>query len=141
MIGVLAWWWPRLVRVIDGARPRLRQLSTLLALLAVEGLSQASPAPAAEPEPAAILRSYRDYAMGHDGDAARGRLIFNDERRAACARCHSVDGSAGKAGPDLFAAGDKFPRRELIRAVLEPSAGIAVGYGTTIIETKAVYLG
>jgi putative heme-binding domain-containing protein len=47
-----------------------------------------------------------------------------------------VDGRSGKAGPDLFAIGDKFPRRELIRAVLEPSAAIAVGYGTTIVETS-----
>ncbi|HEY0549882.1 MAG TPA: PQQ-dependent sugar dehydrogenase, partial [Verrucomicrobiae bacterium] len=54
----------------------------------------------------------------------------------ACAKCHSVDGRNGKAGPDLLAVGDKFPRRELIRAVLEPSAEIAVGYGTTIVETK-----
>src|SRR5260221_5669207 len=39
--------------------------------------------------------------------------------------------------------GDKFPRRDLIRAVLEPSAEIAVGYGTTIVETKSgeAYLG
>jgi putative heme-binding domain-containing protein len=63
--------------------------------------------------------------------------LFNDEKRTACVKCHSVDGSASKAGPDLFAAGDKFPRRELIRAIQEPSASIAVGYGTTIIETKA----
>src|SRR5262249_4843061 len=52
-------------------------------------------------------------------------------------KCHSVDGTASKAGPDLFAAGDKFPRPELIAAVLEPSASIAVGYGATIVETKS----
>ena len=34
-------------------------------------------------------------------------------------------------------AGDKFPRQELIRAIQEPSASIAVGYGTTILETKS----
>src|SRR5260370_110955 len=83
------------------------------------------------------VREYRDFAMGHDGTATRGRELFNNEQRAACVKCHSVDGSSSKAGPDLFAVGDKFPRRELIRAVLEPSADIAVGYGTTIVETKA----
>ncbi|HEU0010863.1 MAG TPA: PQQ-dependent sugar dehydrogenase [Verrucomicrobiae bacterium] len=83
------------------------------------------------------LREYRDYAMGHDGNAARGRELFLDEQRAACAKCHSVDGSSGKAGPDLYAVGDKFPRRELILAVLEPSAAIAIGYGTTVVETKS----
>jgi putative heme-binding domain-containing protein len=75
--------------------------------------------------------------MSRDGNAAHGRKLFNDEQRLACAKCHSVDGSGGKAGPDLLAVGDKFPRRELIRAVLEPSAEIAIGYGTTIVDTKS----
>ena len=75
--------------------------------------------------------------MGREGDVSRGRDLFNDEQRLACARCHSVDGSSDKAGPDLFAVGDKFPRRELVRAILEPSAEIAIGYGTTIVETKS----
>jgi putative heme-binding domain-containing protein len=75
--------------------------------------------------------------MGRDGNTARGRELFNNEQRTACVKCHSMDGSSTKAGPDLFAVGDKFPRRELIRAVLEPSADIAVGYGTTIVVTKS----
>jgi putative heme-binding domain-containing protein len=88
-------------------------------------------------DPVRQLREYRDFAMGRDGNAARGRELFNEEQRVACAKCHSVDGSASKAGPDLFAIGDKFPRRELIAAVQEPSASIAIGYGTTIVETTA----
>jgi putative heme-binding domain-containing protein len=83
------------------------------------------------------LRGYRDVAMNRDGDLERGRQLFFDEARTGCSKCHSVDGSASKVGPDLYAAGDKFPRREIIQAVLEPSAGIAVGYGTTIIRTKS----
>jgi len=83
------------------------------------------------------LRDYRDFAMAHDGNPARGREVFLNEQRAACVKCHSVDGSSSKAGPDLFAVGDKFPRSELVRAVLEPSAEIAIGYGTTIVETKS----
>src|SRR5678816_2773211 len=83
------------------------------------------------------LRPYFDYALNHDGDADRGRALFQDQKRLACAQCHSIDGTATKAGPDLYAIGDKFPRRELLRAVLEPSAEIAVGYGTTIVETKS----
>lgn len=87
----------------------------------------------AQPAP----REYRDFAMGRDGNAARGKALFNDENRASCVKCHSVDGTASKAGPDLFTAGDKFPRRDLIQAILEPSASIAVGYGATTIETKS----
>src|SRR5205085_7375115 len=88
------------------------------------------------PEIAWQLRQYRDFAMVHEGKIAHGRELFNDEQKAACVKCHSVDGSSSKAGPDLFAIGDKFPRRELIRSILEPSAEIAVGYGTTFVETK-----
>src|ERR1051326_6390319 len=88
-------------------------------------------------DPARPLREYRDFALGHDGNVARGRELFNDEQRAACVKCHSVDGSSGKAGPDLWSIGDRFPRQALIRAVLEPSAEIAIGYGTTIVETKS----
>ena len=88
-------------------------------------------------DPARELREYRDFAMGRDGNPARGRELFNNEERAACVKCHSVDGTSSKAGPDLTAVGDKFPRRELIRALLEPSAEIAIGYGTTIVETKS----
>ena len=95
------------------------------------------PAQPAAADAARQLREYRDFAMGHDGRPARGRELFNDEQRVACVKCHSLDGSGSKAGPDLFAVGDKFPRRELIRAVLEPSAEIAIGYGTTIVETKS----
>jgi len=82
-------------------------------------------------------RAYVDFAMQNDGDASRGKKLFADENRLACSKCHTVDGTASKAGPDLAFVGDKFPRRELIRAVLEPSAAIAVGYGTTIVETKS----
>src|SRR5687767_6349505 len=82
-------------------------------------------------------RAYEDAAMRRDGSVSRGRAIFENEQKGACVRCHSVDGSSGRAGPDLFAIGDKFPRRELIQSILEPSAAIAVGYATTTIETKS----
>ncbi len=96
-----------------------------------------TPAQNSATDPARQLREYRDFAMGRDGNAERGRELFNNDQRLACAKCHSVDGSSAKAGPDLLAVGDKFPRRELIHAVLEPSAEIAIGYGTTLVETRS----
>lgn len=111
-------------------------ISLALALIAPACRAQ-SPAQSSPSDPARQIREYRDFAMGRDGNAARGRELFNDENRAACVKCHSVDGSSSKAGPDLFSIGDKFPRRELTRAVLEPSAEIAVGYGTTIVEMNS----
>ena len=117
----------------------MKAVSTLCLLLSLTAMALAAESPVQSPpsDPARPIKEYRDAAMSRDGNPALGRELFNNEQRAACVKCHSVDGSSSKAGPDLFAVGDKFPRRELIQAVLEPSASIAVGYGTTIIETKA----
>lgn len=83
------------------------------------------------------IDDYRLFALQHDGEAGRGRELFGNEQRLGCVKCHSIDGKGGKAGPDLFAVGDQFPRREIIEAILRPSAVIAVGYGTTMVETKS----
>lgn len=83
------------------------------------------------------LADYRQFAMQHDGEAARGKMLFADEQRLACSKCHSIDGRGNKAGPDLSSVGEQFARRELIDAVLNPSATIAVGYSSTRVETKS----
>ena len=75
--------------------------------------------------------------MVHQGDAAAGKKLFEEPQKVACAQCHTTDGKGGKAGPDLFAIGDKFGRDDLIQQVLEPSASIAVGFSTTVIRTKS----
>jgi putative heme-binding domain-containing protein len=79
---------------------------------------------------------YRRFALSQQADATRGKALFFNEAKLACSKCHSVDGKAGKAGPDLYAIGDKYPRPDLIQQILEPSANIAVGYTTTIVTTK-----
>jgi len=107
--------------------------SLSLALLWSTELSTVAQAPARTPS----LDAYRKYALTHEGDVARGARLFADEQKLACSKCHSVDGHAGKAGPDLFAVGDKFGRRDLVDAVLMPSATISPGYGTVIVATKA----
>jgi len=58
---------------------------------------------------------------------------FADEQKLACAKCHSIDGTASKAEPDLQSAGDKFGRSDLLDAILTPSAVIAPGYETVIV--------
>jgi type VI secretion system protein ImpJ len=83
------------------------------------------------------VADYQKAALLKVGDVARGAALFMDEARLGCVRCHSYDGKAGKAAPDLFAVGDKFGRREIIDSLLTPSAVIAEGYSTTILETKA----
>jgi putative heme-binding domain-containing protein len=93
--------------------------------------------PSPSPSPGPNLEAYRKYALTHEGDVARGAKLFADEQKLACSKCHSVDGRANKCGPDLFAVGDKFGRRDLVDAVLRPSAVISPGYGTVIVGTKS----
>jgi putative heme-binding domain-containing protein len=85
------------------------------------------------------LDEYRRFALSQQADAARGQALFSDQSRLACSKCHNVGANDknNKPGPNLFAIGDKYPRPDLIEAVLQPSSNIAVGYGTTIITTKS----
>ncbi len=83
------------------------------------------------------LARYTDFAMRDEGVVARGKELFNNEQRTLCLKCHTVDGPSSKAGPDLSFIGDKFPRHELITAILDPSATIAIGYESTTIVNKS----
>ena len=69
------------------------------------------------------------------GSVEGGKLIFTDQR-TACSQCHSVDGTASGIGPDLYAAGDKFARADLVQSILDPSSSIMTGYATTILENR-----
>jgi putative heme-binding domain-containing protein len=107
----------------------MKHRSTILAavvILCTGVVRGAAPAPA---------EKYVTYAMTRAGDAERGKALFFDEQRLGCSRCHAVDGKGAKVGPNLFAIGDKFGRRELVESVVSPSATIAEDYGTMIVTT------
>ncbi|EEF58229.1 PQQ-dependent sugar dehydrogenase [Pedosphaera parvula] len=114
--------------------PNWRSLSThvfaLLFLGQVTGHADPNAAPAKDKE------EYRRFALDHHGNPQLGRKLFADTR-VACTKCHTIDGSSSNVGPDLASVGNKFSRTELMQAVLEPSSTIAVGYTTTIVETKS----
>lgn len=119
---------------------RLKGLSRplLLALVACSPITLPAQIPAvtnAAPSTAASRAAYATFAMQHPGDPARGQQLFTNVQMA-CIRCHTIDGSSSRVGPDLSAIGDKFQRPELIRSILEPSSTIAIGYDTTVLETK-----
>lgn len=60
------------------------------------------------------------------GDVGRGRELFRG--RATCVSCHVFDGLGGALGPELTLIRDKFGGRELLDAMLAPSAAIAFGF-------------
>jgi putative heme-binding domain-containing protein len=125
--------------LIGTSRPSMKPYRTVSAVLLALCVCHALPQAWSDPQPnqSPTQREYLNFALRREGDGERGRALFADEQRLACSKCHTVDGSAAKAGPDLFAIGDKFGRREIIDAVLTPSATIAVGYSTTIIQTRS----
>ncbi len=67
------------------------------------------------------------------GDAARGRELFYG--RAACSACHRVGQEGGTLGPDLTEIGRVRAGRDLLEAVVFPSASFAQGYETYAIVT------
>ncbi len=67
-----------------------------------------------------------DYStlMVLNGDAQRGREIFEKNEAALCARCHKVDGSGTLVGPDLSTIGTKYGAREMLYHIQNPSGAI-----------------
>ncbi|MFM9170503.1 MAG: family 16 glycoside hydrolase [Phycisphaerales bacterium] len=100
----------------------------------------AAPDPSASPTPApspVVLRTWTvdelATALPEDGEArdlARGARVFAE---TTCVRCHRFDGQGGATGPDLTGVGGRFTRRDLLRAILEPSADVSDQYRDSAI--------
>ncbi len=70
------------------------------------------------------------------GNAERGREVFVG-KATACASCHTVAGQGGKVGPDLTKIGAIRKQRDLLEAIMFPSASFARGYKTWTIVTDS----
>ena len=71
---------------------------------------------------------------GLDGaDRARGHELFH---AVGCARCHYFAGEGGNHGPDLTSLGNKFGPRDVLEAVLQPSAVISDQYRGQVLTKK-----
>ncbi|MEQ8765751.1 MAG: DUF1080 domain-containing protein [Planctomycetota bacterium] len=70
-----------------------------------------------------------------EGDPAKGRRLFLSEK-GQCSTCHRFEGKGGDVGPDLSQIRLKYGKSELLDHVLNPSAGIALGYETWLFVTE-----
>jgi len=70
------------------------------------------------------------------GDVSRGEEIFSGQR-AACSACHRIGSRGEKIGPDLSKIGEVRSRRDLVEAIVFPSASLARGYESFHVVTKA----
>lgn len=82
-------------------------------------------------KPASTKFSAADV-MALKGDAARGKL-----KAASCMMCHKIDGNGVDHGPDLKGFGGRQPADVVTRAIVDPSAEIALGFEGTAIRTKS----
>jgi len=70
-----------------------------------------------------------------DGDARRGQALFNSPR-AACATCHAIGYQGGRLGPDLTRIGQVRSERDLLEAIVYPSASFVRSYEPFTVTTK-----
>ena len=70
-----------------------------------------------------------------EGDVRRGQAAFNAEK-TACISCHAIGFQGGKVGPGLTTIGQIRERRDLLEAVLYPSASFVTSYEPVIVQTQ-----
>lgn len=70
------------------------------------------------------------------GDVRRGQAIFNSQK-AACATCHAIGYLGGNLGPDLTKIGTVRTERDLLEAVVFPSASFVRSYEPMLVVTQS----
>ncbi len=71
-----------------------------------------------------------------EGDAGHGKRTFFS-RKAACSGCHRIENEGGQVGPDLSQIGRIRSERDLLEAIVYPSASFARGYEPYTIVTDS----
>jgi putative heme-binding domain-containing protein len=69
------------------------------------------------------------------GDVRRGQLVFHSEK-AACYSCHAIGYRGGNVGPDLTKIGSVRSQRDLLEAIVYPSASFVRSYEPLVIATS-----
>ncbi len=107
---------------------------------ALGALAEEPAPPKVEGEPPAIVQRWNESAITPLLPELRhGRSFENGKRafaRARCAECHRIANEGGNRGPDLTGAGARFSERDLLEAVLRPSASITDQYAQTQVLTR-----
>ena len=68
------------------------------------------------------------------GDVRRGQLVFHSEK-AACFTCHAIGYRGGNVGPDLTKVGQVRTERDLLEAIVFPSASFIRSYEPVVVAT------
>jgi putative membrane-bound dehydrogenase-like protein len=69
------------------------------------------------------------------GDVRRGQALFNSSK-ATCTACHAIGYAGGRFGPDLTRIGQARSMRDLLEAIVAPSASFVQGYEPFTVTTR-----
>ena len=69
------------------------------------------------------------------GDIRRGQLVFHSEK-AACFSCHAIGYRGGNVGPDLTKIGSVRAERDLLEAIIFPSASFVRSFEPIAVATS-----
>lgn len=102
------------------------------ALLAELDQAEAPPPPARPFVRQWTLPAALDAVEGAGGRRSldRGRDLYTAAR---CAECHRFDGAGGATGPDLTGVARRFSTRDLLEAIVDPSAVVSDQYRASVV--------
>jgi putative membrane-bound dehydrogenase-like protein len=90
------------------------------------------------PAPAALggkpLAAISDLAK-MKGDAVKGKAVF-ERAESSCITCHRVNDKGVDFAPALTEIGTKLPKEAIFDAIINPNAGISMGFETTQLTLK-----
>lgn len=117
--------------------PTLKTTGRFVAGILLFCVSATAPAQEARTQPSnrQSREDYVAYATQHTGDVAAGQQLFENHKQLACKNCHAITGIE-KSGPNLDGIADKYPRKEMIKHILDPNAFIQPGYETVSVLTS-----
>ena len=69
------------------------------------------------------------------GDAAHGKALF-ERPESSCITCHRVNDKGVDFAPALSEIGSKLPKEAIFESIIDPNAGISMGFETTQLETR-----
>ncbi len=87
------------------------------------------------PKQAARLETLIGELKALKGDVRRGQAVFNSAK-ASCAACHRIGYLGGKLGPDLTSISQARTERDLLEAIVYPSASFVRSYEPVLVTRK-----
>ncbi len=70
-----------------------------------------------------------------NGDVARGKVIA-ERAESSCVTCHRIGDKGVDFAPALSEIGTKLPKEALFESIINPNAGVSMGFETTQLQTK-----